>query len=545
MARGILVTYPGYPYAMNSLMPDNGLANLAGALFAAGHEARVIDYGTVEMIRRLFPESIAAALRRDGHRPDLRLLDRELEKNAAVVLAEIARELCDQVREFGADFVGFKLWNGDGCFGSIELARALRREFPRLTILGGGPHVLFAIQPVIAETGRFAPLDDGTFDVLIQSEAEDLMGALVDLSQGKVAPSAIPNAIYRDGETLRINPIERVQSLDALAPPRYDASAYPSMEGDAKLRIITLDESRGCPYHCHFCIQPAIIGHKVRLRAATSVVDEMLRCVREYQVSAFRFAGSATPGKLMTAITDEVQARRARVHFTAFGRVNHAQPEAFARNRQSGLLSLFFGVESGSQAMLDRMNKLVNVAEMRRVLLESKRAGIFTVASLISPLPGETDETWQETLALLEEVRPDSVLISPPGPVPGTAWWNESEKFGIHLSEGFAERLLGFKFKTLFPPDQWEWPEYSVDGKDVRAILRECGQKIQQVERMGLLTMFCDDMVLMCHYSSLSPCDFRDRTQAWLNVGDWESIAATVAEMNAGIRAEARSNAAA
>ena len=220
MARGILVTYPGYPYAMNSLMPDNGLANLAGALFAAGHEARVIDYGTVEMIRRLFPESIAAALRRDGHRPDLRLLDRELEKNAAVVLAEIARELCDQVREFGADFVGFKLWNGDGCLGSIELARALRREFPRLTILGGGPHVLFAIQPVIAETGRFAPLDDGTFDVLIQSEAEDLMGALVDLSRGKVAPSAIPNAIYRDGETLRINPIERVQSLDALAPPR-------------------------------------------------------------------------------------------------------------------------------------------------------------------------------------------------------------------------------------------------------------------------------------------------------------------------------------
>ena len=55
--------------------------------------------------------------------------------------------------------------------------------------------------------------------------------------------------------------------------PRADASAYPSMEGDAKLRIITLDESRGCPYHCHFCIQPAIIGHKVRLRAATSVVD--------------------------------------------------------------------------------------------------------------------------------------------------------------------------------------------------------------------------------------------------------------------------------
>ena len=92
----------------------------------------------------------------------------------------------------------------------------------------------------------------------------------------------------------------------------------------------------------------------------------MLRCVREYQVSAFRFAGSATAGKLMTAITDEVQARRARVHFTAFGLVNHAQPEAFARNRQSGLLSLFFGVESGSQAMLDRMNKLVNVAEMRR-----------------------------------------------------------------------------------------------------------------------------------------------------------------------------------
>ncbi len=59
MARGLLVSYAGYPYTPSSLTPDNGLANLAGALLEAGHDVRIIDYGTVSTMRRLFPEELS------------------------------------------------------------------------------------------------------------------------------------------------------------------------------------------------------------------------------------------------------------------------------------------------------------------------------------------------------------------------------------------------------------------------------------------------------------------------------------------------------
>lgn len=542
MARGILITYPGYPYNMSSFMPDNGLANLAGALYAAGHEALILDYSTVDCIRRLFPESVAAALRSQDNLPDLREMDRELERQGEREVARVGDELATIIHDYRPDFVGFKLWNGDGCLGSIALARRLRQEFPRLKIVGGGPHVTFAVRPIVDYRKRFEALNDGTFDAIIQSEAEHLMPALAEFAIGKIPVSALPNALYRDGAYLRVNPMERVPDLDAMAPPIYDTTVYPAMEGDQKLCLVTLDESRGCPYGCDFCIQPVISGRKLRLRSAKSIVDEMERCIRSYGISAFRFAGSATPGKLLEGIATEILARGLKVRYSAFGRVNYARPGSFNLMRQSGLQALFFGVESGSQRILDTtMHKHARVEDMRETLKLSKKAGLFTVASFISPAPGEDEESWQATLDFMADVRPDAILVSPPGPVAGTPWFLHPEQFGFRLGENLIDGLLGFKFKMLFPADQWEYPDYWVDGKDTRQMARECMKMIGQVEQMGLLSMLSDDMYLMAQYCGVSPREYRNMTRR-LCVGDYEPIAALVAKTNAAVRAEAAGN---
>ena len=59
MAKGLLVSYAGYPYTPSSLMPDNGLASLAGSLIQAGHEVKILDYGTLDTVRRLIPKDIS------------------------------------------------------------------------------------------------------------------------------------------------------------------------------------------------------------------------------------------------------------------------------------------------------------------------------------------------------------------------------------------------------------------------------------------------------------------------------------------------------
>ena len=102
MANGLLVTYSGYPYTPSSLCPDNGLAGLAAVLQLSGHAVRVLDYGTVSTMARLYPEALSrrasplmAALASSAGRPDEELqrrlaqLDRELEAHQGLEVAAI------------------------------------------------------------------------------------------------------------------------------------------------------------------------------------------------------------------------------------------------------------------------------------------------------------------------------------------------------------------------------------------------------------------------------------------------------------------------
>ena len=140
MPGALLVSFGGYPYTPSSLMPDNGLANLAGALAEVGVEARILDFGTISTMRRLFPQELTETLKPEARRllggaggelddetrAKLRELDAMLGQHQRAQMHAIAEEVADEVRERRPDFVGMKLWNGDGFTGSVIIAEHLR-----------------------------------------------------------------------------------------------------------------------------------------------------------------------------------------------------------------------------------------------------------------------------------------------------------------------------------------------------------------------------------------------------------------------------------
>jgi len=111
--RSILISYAGYPYTPSSLMPDNGLANLAGALISAGHDPLVLDYGTVNTIKRLYPEPLSQKAKKFCEKvfgdPDqkykstlkdflfLKYLDRQLTQHQEIQIHRIAEEICQKI----------------------------------------------------------------------------------------------------------------------------------------------------------------------------------------------------------------------------------------------------------------------------------------------------------------------------------------------------------------------------------------------------------------------------------------------------------------
>ncbi len=117
----------------SSLFPDNGLASLAGTLLAAGHRVKVLDFNTVSVMGRLVPRTrteslseLLPALARGPTQEELaRLLqiNAELEMDLTILAESLLEQLCAEVDSVGADFVGFKLWSGDGFSASVSMPR--------------------------------------------------------------------------------------------------------------------------------------------------------------------------------------------------------------------------------------------------------------------------------------------------------------------------------------------------------------------------------------------------------------------------------------
>ncbi|MBD3293523.1 MAG: hypothetical protein GF393_11405, partial [Armatimonadia bacterium] len=190
MPGALLVSFGGYPYTPSSFSPDNGLANLAGALAEVGVEARILDFGTVSTMRRLFPRELTETLRPaaesmmaggggdldDEARAKLIEIDAMLREHQHAQMHAIAREVGDEVRSMSPDFVGMKLWNGDGFTGSAIIAEHLREQFPSMPIHAGGPQSSWWGEAIYTRTDAFDCITHGEGERTIQLLAEHAAG---------------------------------------------------------------------------------------------------------------------------------------------------------------------------------------------------------------------------------------------------------------------------------------------------------------------------------------------------------------------------------
>lgn len=521
-------------------MPDNGLASLAGCLLEAGHSVEVLDYGTVEMIRRYVPLKLAARLEsvwkgasNGTASPGLfvKLFTAGLFSSKAFkrTLSEIADEISKDVERCNADFVGFKLWNGDGFSGSVSLARRLRSRHPGLKIIGGGPQVDWFQEIILDYTNAF--------HVLTRGECERTIVQLAEWAEGKRTLAGISNLIYRghSGELVK-TPLEPIDDLDSLAFACYDPRHYPSLTGDRHIKMVTLDESRGCPNDCHFCIHPRKSSRNWRFKSPQRLVAEMKSIMEQTGADSFIYAGSNTPAKAAVANARAILDAGLRVRYAGFGHARGIKNADFELMAKSGCRALFYGVESGSQRILDNaLNKGNKVQEIRDILKRTKAAGIYTIGSVIFPCPSEDETSRRETMELLLETRPDSVPVQFPGLVPGSTWDLEPERFGFELPRGRAAAMrygLTYKIKLIYPPRFWKPLPYLLDGRNSRELFEETTRFADDLKEAGITTNVGHDMVLMADKLGMSPEEFRTESMRLFYTGNYEAIRSWVETIN-------------
>ena len=538
--NSILITFAGYPYTPSSLLPDNGMANLAASLLKHGHTTKIMDLNTTTMIGRLVPEEfhkkmkskIANILIKGNHRihhiiPYL-LLIRKLENFQRQEFCRVAEEIVSYIKSNKIDFVGLKLWNGDGFLASKIIAELIKKNFPNIPVFAGGPQVDIFLDTIYKVTDAF--------DCLVYGEGEETIVMLAEYVDGKRKLESIPNVIFRkEGKTF-INPVERIEDLNSLPFPVYDSSVYSAMKGnEEKIKMIVLDESRGCSNKCYFCIQPVKSGN-LRMKSSKRLVDEIEKFMNNEKIPVFRFAGSSTPPELFKGISEEILRRNLRVEYSSFGHIRGMDFETLQMLKKSGCFAIFYGMESGSQKILDSMNKKVTIKDIERTLTYSKEAGIFTVVSIIFPAPFETKKTEKDTLNMLLKIRPDGIPIQMPGVYPQTEWAKNPYNFNIELDKkSYLLKLINYKIKLFFPPRFWKPLPYRINGKKFTEFSSQTEKMTNELEKNGLLTGVSDDLALLAKYAGMSPKQFRDENRVLFLSGDGQAIRKEVVKINSKI----------
>jgi radical SAM superfamily enzyme YgiQ (UPF0313 family) len=295
---------------------------------------------------------------------------------------------------------------------------------------GRGATVLVCGSDATDHAGAY--LDAGAQFVLA-GEGEVTLCELMDRLSGRSTTPVeeIPGLVFRGpgGGEVRTAPRPVMRDLDALPRPAWDlvdVGRYRTLwlrhHGYYSMNMVT---TRGCPYHCNWCAKP-IWGQTYNSRSPEDVVAELLHLRAEYRPDHIWFADDILglrPGWL-ARFAELVEEKGARVPFKCLSRADLlCRPGEVEALRRAGCRSVWVGAESGSDRVLDAMEKGVRVAQIREAAELAHAAGLQVGFFVQFGYPGEGLEDIAATRRLLRECAPDEIGVSVSYPLPGTRFY--------------------------------------------------------------------------------------------------------------------------
>ncbi|MBI2060440.1 MAG: radical SAM protein [Nitrospirae bacterium] len=269
----------------------------------------------------------------------------------------------------------------------LALIQAVKAALPDLRVLFAGANVTVDPRPALA----------GGVDYVIQGEPEM---PLLDFLRGQPERSLA----HRSDGAVVLGQRAWVARLDDLPIPDrglMDVRRYRSIL-DRRAPYTTIQASRGCPYACAFCPDSLWFGAKVRYRSPAHVVEEIAAILDRNGIPQINFKDLVFTHRRDWAleICEAILRRNVRFSWRCLARVDEVDSELLILMRRAGCHQISFGLETGSQALLDRHLKSATVEQARMAVHLVKSVGLEATGLFVLGLAGETPRTVRETLAL-------------------------------------------------------------------------------------------------------------------------------------------------
>ncbi|HZT30159.1 MAG TPA: radical SAM protein [Bryobacteraceae bacterium] len=274
------------------------------------------------------------------------------------------------------------------------------------------------------------------------------------------APDGIAGIAYREGGRVRFHPPRGlINDLDRLPFPAWDLvdvesyrSRWREAHGYFSLNMVS---SRGCPYRCNWCAKP-IYGQSYHCRSPHLVAEEMRYVKSRLAPDRLWFADDifALSARWTVEFAGAVERMRAQIPFQMQSRADLMTRDTVSALARAGCAEVWMGAESGSQKILDAMDKGLRVEQIHRACERLRAHGIRACLFLQFGYPGEDWEDIQQTIRLVREIRPDNIGISVAYPLPGTRFyqlveaelgpkknWEDSDDLAMMFQGAYTSRF--------------------------------------------------------------------------------------------------------
>jgi anaerobic magnesium-protoporphyrin IX monomethyl ester cyclase len=361
-------------------------------------------------------------------------------------------QLPQVVSQFPPDVVGITATTVQ-----IESAWRVARELKQVTkaaVVLGGPH------PTVLPAES---VERPEVDFVVRGEGESTWRELSDHLEKHESVADVAGITYRqNGEVVHSPDRPVIEDVDSIPFPAFHlfrmehySNLQPTLD-DIDGPSYPLLSSRGCPYRCNYCSQ--ILPRGWRARSPESVISEWRWLVKELGAAEIGVLDDSfnIDRKRALAICDQIIAEKlSHVPWIMINgiRANLADEELLGRMREAGCIRTAFGVESGNQRILDEViHKQLSLDQVRAAFQAAKAVGMETIGFFIIGLPGETEETMEDTIRFACELDPVVANFSMATPFPGTEMYDQVLEQGRLLVHNWDEYAF-FENKAQFETD--------------------------------------------------------------------------------------------
>ena len=308
----------------------------------------------------------------------------------------------------------------------LEIIKFIKLNLHHTKIVLGGPEIRYNANDFLNFGADYLVIGEG------EETSLELMIALNEKRYDDIKNISGLGFKNQNNEIVFTTEREKLKEVDSLPFPGRDKinlqlylNAWKERHGENAISISTM---RGCPYTCKWCSR-AVYGLSYRRRSPENVCDELELIQKEYNPDTLWFVDDVftISHKWLNEFNETLKQRNLKIKFECITRADRMNEEVIKLLKYAGCFRVWIGAESGSQKVIDLMDRRVDVDQVREMIKLAQKYGIQAGTFIMLGYPGETEDDIEETLKHLKESNPEYFTITVAYPIKGTELFAEVE----------------------------------------------------------------------------------------------------------------------